>query len=553
MQFSFRYTPAVLTALLGITVTVSLFIYVQRNEETENQQRFEKHANSFIEMIENDLESQIHTLESVATFFGASELVDRFSFYTFVTPLYKRSTALQAIEWVPEVKHNERMRYETFAQHDGFPDFRFTQKTPLGKSIPAQYKTKYYPVFYVEPYRSNEEMLGFDLGSDKTWRKTIKQVIKNKIPTLSETVVHAHGTAEQINVLLMVPIFRNTAKQSSLSAPNNTINGLIVGDIRVDILFNNLAVKYRHNTNYLSNIHINLFDIDENDGQRLILSKSFTSSSPNTTKADRTNSPRIVHQINFGNRKWHAVITTSDIREKMQARLQALKAALTSLLFFSLITVYLIRIIQEKKEIQRLNQEKDLSLNAHQQQLNDILNSIPEGLITFNQEGLIQSVNHAAERIFAYSRSEIIGRNISQLIPDLTHDYSAIPFKTLIPYEKTTGIETGREMDGVKKGGSFLMLDVALTTIGLLNPPLYGCVIKDTTEVKKHERAQTDALTVLRQELNTSLTAIRGALDIITTSTEDQLSDKTKRMIDSMKKNSERLSHFINTLLEIKK
>jgi PAS domain S-box-containing protein len=553
MQFSFRYTPAVLTALLGITVTVSLFIYVQRNEETETQQRFEKHANSFIEMIENDLESQIHTLESVATFFGASELVDRFSFYTFVTPLYKRSAALQAIEWVPEVKHKERMRYETFAQNDGFPDFHFTQKTPLGKSIPARYKANYYPVFYVEPYRSNEEMLGFDLGSDKTWRKTIKQVIKNKMPTLSETVVHAHGTAEQASVLLMVPIFRNTLKQSRLSAPNNTINGLIVGDIRVDILFNNLAAKYRHNTNYLSNIHINLFDMDENDSQRLILSKSFTSTSPNTSKADRTSSSRTVHQINFGNRKWHAVITSSDDKERMQARIQALKAALTSFLFFSLITVYLIRIIQEKTEIQRLNQEKDLSLNAHHQQLTDILNSIPEGLITFDQKGLIQSVNHAAERIFAYSRSEIIGRNISQLIPDLTHEDSVIPFKMLVPYEKTTGFETGREMDGVKKGGSFLMLDVALTSIGLLNPPLYACVIKDTSEVKKYERAQTDALTVLRQELNTSLTAIRGALDIITTSTDDQLSDKSKRMMDSMKKNSERLSHFINTLLEIKK
>lgn len=553
MQFSFRYTPAVLTALLGITVSLSLFSYVQRNEETEAQQRFEKHANSFIEMIENDLESQIHTLESVATFFGASELVDRFSFYTFVTPLYKRSTALQAIEWVPEVKHSERIRYETFAQHDGFPDFRFTQKTPLGKSIPSLYKAKYYPVFYVEPYRSNEEMLGFDLGSDKTWRKTIKQVIKNKIPTLSEATVRAHGTNEQVNAFLVVPIFRNTTKQSMFSVTSNTLDGLIVGDIRVDILFNNHAVKYQNDTNSLNNIHISLFDLGENDSQQLILSRSFTSKPSNTVKTNDKNSARTAHQINLGNRKWNVVITAYDAKERMQALFNALKAALISLLFFSLITVYLIRIIQEKTEIQRLNQEKDLFLKIHQQQLNDILNSIPEGLIILNQEGLIQSMNHAAERIFAYSHDEIIGHNISQLIPGLTHDSSVIPFKTTAPYEKTAVLETGHEMDGVKKGGAFLMLELALTIIGPLDPPLYACVIKNTSDVKKLEREQADTLTVLRQELKTPLSAIKGGLDIITASTEDQLSDNTKRMIDSMKKNSERLSHFIHKLLEIKK
>lgn len=46
-----------------------------------------------------------------------------------------------------------------------------------------------------------------------------------------------------------------------------------------------------------------------------------------------------------------------------------------------------------------------------------ILETSPDGLITIDEDGIIQSFNPAAERMFGYQAIEVIGRNVSCLMP----------------------------------------------------------------------------------------------------------------------------------------
>src|SRR5437867_2364700 len=46
-----------------------------------------------------------------------------------------------------------------------------------------------------------------------------------------------------------------------------------------------------------------------------------------------------------------------------------------------------------------------------------ILNTTVDGIITIEEGGLIESFNPAAEQLFGYSAAEVIGRNVSQLMP----------------------------------------------------------------------------------------------------------------------------------------
>jgi PAS domain-containing protein len=51
--------------------------------------------------------------------------------------------------------------------------------------------------------------------------------------------------------------------------------------------------------------------------------------------------------------------------------------------------------------------------------LRAILETSPDGLITIDEDGIIQSFNPAAERMFGYQAIEVIGRNVSYLMPSL--------------------------------------------------------------------------------------------------------------------------------------
>ena len=53
------------------------------------------------------------------------------------------------------------------------------------------------------------------------------------------------------------------------------------------------------------------------------------------------------------------------------------------------------------------------ALEAH---LDSILETVPDAMIVIDERGLILSFSAAAERMFGYSESELLGENISTLM-----------------------------------------------------------------------------------------------------------------------------------------
>ena len=86
--------------------------------------------------------------------------------------------------------------------------------------------------------------------------------------------------------------------------------------------------------------------------------------------------------------------------------------------------------------------------------LREILHSAVAAIVSIDSEGHIQTVNPAAEQMFGYSASELVGRNVNMLMPEpyrSQHD-------TYIAKYLTTGrrqiIGIGREVAGLRKDGS---------------------------------------------------------------------------------------------------
>jgi len=131
----------------------------------------------------------------------------------------------------------------------------------------------------------------------------------------------------------------------------------------------------------------------------------------------------------------------------------------------------------------------DISQEASQASLvRAIVENSPNGIITIDEQGMIESFNPTAERLFGYSQAEVIGRNISLLMPEphrSAHD-------SYIHRYQTTGIpriicKPGRELTALGKGGRTFPIELMVAEMWIDDERHYLGFIHDIGERKQRD------------------------------------------------------------------
>lgn len=131
--------------------------------------------------------------------------------------------------------------------------------------------------------------------------------------------------------------------------------------------------------------------------------------------------------------------------------------------------------ISERKAIEREAQER----------LHNIINGAPNGLLMINREGKIVLVNRTIERIFGYSREELIDRPIEMLVPDkIRGGHVALRSNYFLsPGARSMG--AGRDLYGVRKDRTVVPVEIGLDAVQL-NGELFALAsIVDIAERKQ--------------------------------------------------------------------
>ncbi len=116
-----------------------------------------------------------------------------------------------------------------------------------------------------------------------------------------------------------------------------------------------------------------------------------------------------------------------------------------------------------------------------------VLDNMFDGVITIDRNGIIESFNKAACTIFGYTREEVIGRNVSLLMPPaeaVQHDHHLIRHDQ---GHRTYLLSSPREMQGRRKDGSVFPINLAVSRIAYQGCPTFVGVIRDITLRKKQE------------------------------------------------------------------
>jgi PAS domain S-box-containing protein len=117
--------------------------------------------------------------------------------------------------------------------------------------------------------------------------------------------------------------------------------------------------------------------------------------------------------------------------------------------------------------------------------LRAILDTTVDGMITIDEDRTVQSFNRAAERIFGYAASEVIGRNVNMLMPSPYRENHDGYVKNYLRTGIAKIIGVGREVKGQRKDGSTFPLYLAVSEVRVGERRLFTGILRDISELKQ--------------------------------------------------------------------
>ena len=187
-----------------------------------------------------------------------------------------------------------------------------------------------------------------------------------------------------------------------------------------------------------------------------------------------------------------------------------------------IIFVGIVRDISRRKTAELAQQES-------QSRLRSILDTVPDGIVVIDGQGSIQSFSPAAERLFGYAESEVVGSNVSLLMPS---PYREGHDGYLNRYRETGErriIGIGRVVVGLRKNGETFPMELQVGEFESGGARFFTGFVRDLTEQQHAQRRSQDLqselfhaarLSVMGQmastmahELNQPLTAVINYLE----------------------------------------
>jgi two-component system, LuxR family, sensor kinase FixL len=211
--------------------------------------------------------------------------------------------------------------------------------------------------------------------------------------------------------------------------------------------------------------------------------------------------------------------------------------------------------------------QSDRDTAAREAHLKSILDTVPDAMIVIDERGIMQSFSAAAERLFGYSATEAIGKNIKMMMPSpYRENHDAYMDRYLRTGERRI-IGIGRVVVGERKGGSTFPMELAVGEMRSGEKRYFTGFIRDLTERQKTEArlqelqselvhisrltAMGEMASTLAHELNQPLSAIanymKGSRRLLEQST-DERSEMIRQAMDSAAEQAMRAGQIIRRL-----
>ncbi len=187
-------------------------------------------------------------------------------------------------------------------------------------------------------------------------------------------------------------------------------------------------------------------------------------------------------------------------------------------------------------ELHRKTRELEVhsrALSESEGRLRAILDTASDAIITIDQEGVIQTINPATERIFGYTAAEMIGNNITMLMPRPYHDEHDGYLRHYRETAERHIIGVNREVQGLHKDGTAIPLELAVSEA--VPGKVFTGILRDITRRRNLEREVTEIAASqqrrIGQELHDSVSQELTGLMMMSSALAERLSGEDPAVV----------------------
>ena len=193
----------------------------------------------------------------------------------------------------------------------------------------------------------------------------------------------------------------------------------------------------------------------------------------------------------------------------------------------------------------------------------NILDTAADGIVSFDQQGRIESFNRAAEHLFGLDAGQAVGQDIRAMIPAMaTHMDPKAPgdardSRTVIPSA------IGGEQFGVRSDGAAFPLELSVSDMDLGRTRTFTAIVRDIGDRRRAEeaiaaagaaqaanRAKSQFLANMSHEIRTPMSGVLGMAEMLL---DTKLTPTQRRFAESVHRSGESLLKIIDGILDFSK
>ncbi len=202
-------------------------------------------------------------------------------------------------------------------------------------------------------------------------------------------------------------------------------------------------------------------------------------------------------------------------------------------------------------------------LRQAEERMRSVVDHVVDGIITIDERGNIQSFNPAAEKLFGFSKDEVLTQNVKMLMPEPYHAQHDGYISSYTQTGIARIIGSGREVVGQRKDKSTFPMELAVSEFRIGAHRFFTGIVRDITQRKELElelrervnelaeadRQKNEFLAMLGHELRNPLAPIRNAVHLM--KMPGAAADTVIQARDMMERQLQQLVRLVDDLLDV--
>ncbi|MGD1073808.1 MAG: PAS domain-containing sensor histidine kinase [Bryobacteraceae bacterium] len=213
-----------------------------------------------------------------------------------------------------------------------------------------------------------------------------------------------------------------------------------------------------------------------------------------------------------------------------------------------------------------------------ERRLGELLESAPDAILELDHEGRIVLLNRMAERLFGYTREELLGQTVETLVPEALRGAHGLHRAQYLTHPVTRPMGSALKLEARRKDGSHFPVEISLSSVQCGDRFRVTAIVRDITDRREMEdrlraaeasyirelelrnreseqanRLKSEILGNMSHELRSPLHTVIGFAELLAEEKEGALNDRQKRFVGHIQKDSLHLLDLINDLLDLSK